>query len=77
MATEPRRISTPDCARPASLNHDERQRLIRQPFMCRIIPGKTWGGLYIKSEPLPTEGRRRYAPTPDDEETYRVHFPEE
>lgn len=65
-----------DSARPAPLTHEQRRRLIEQPFLTQRIPGKTWGGLWIREDPLPTEGRRRYAPTPEDESWFNVMFPE-
>lgn len=74
--TGPASARTSDEARTTPLTHEERRRLIEQPFSTRRIPGKTWGGLYIRAE-LPTEGRRTYSPTPEDEEVYRVHFPDE
>ena len=52
------------------LTHEERVALVNKPFPVVInrYPGKTWAGALISREELPIEGRRRYSPSPEDEE---------
>ena len=58
------------------LTQAERAQLepIRMAF--HVSGTKGWGGVYIREQPLPTEGRRRYVPHPDDEEAWAIHFKE-
>lgn len=50
------------------LTHEERQALIRAPFMVERVIGKSWAGALISREELPIEGRRKFSPSPEDEE---------
>lgn len=56
------------------LTAEERARLPLVIFEARQITQKTWGGVMIRETPLPTEGRRHYGPTPEDEEAWTIHF---
>ena len=56
-----------------ALDHAARQRLIREPFHCRIIPGKSWGGVNLgNAGEVPTHGHRTWTTVAEDEENIRV-----
>ena len=33
---------------PPVMSHEDRQRLIREPFMAQHLPGHSWGGVQIR-----------------------------
>lgn len=81
MARRRRRLTDQDPAyrsRPDCMNHLERLQLVTAPLpTARKIPGKSWGGCYIKSGPIPETGGRAYVPSLlDDEELVKTWFAE-
>ncbi len=59
------------------MSHDERRRLIERPIGTVAIYGRSqaWGGVYIR-DTVPTDGRRVWANTPEDEEWMRSKWEE-
>ena len=54
--------------RPRLMSHDERQKLIRRPFMSRYVPGKSWAGVNTgNAGSVPVEGHRTWTVTAADE----------
>ncbi len=56
--------------KPRALTHEQRRALIKQPIITRIHGGKAHGGCWVRQEPLPESGRRRYTPSPEDEQLF-------
>ncbi len=52
------------------LTPEQRRALIEQPIITRTYGGKAHGGCWVRQEPLPESGRRRYTPSPEDEATF-------
>ncbi len=59
------------------MSHDERRQLIERPIGTVRVFGRSsaWGGVYIR-DTVPTDGRRVWTPTPEDEEWCRNKYEE-
>lgn len=56
--------------------HAERRRVIEAPIpVVRVIERHTWGGTFIRDS-VPTDGRRVWKETPEDEEWMRNKWEE-
>jgi hypothetical protein len=55
--------------RPPLMSHQDRQALIRRPFLTQRIPGKSWAGVLI-SDSVPVGGQRAYDPAYNEDESY-------
>ena len=58
------------------LTHEERLAVINAPFPTfTVIPSKSWAGTILRhgigADTLPEEGRRVFAPTPEDEQWFQ------
>lgn len=56
--------------KPKSLTPEQRRALIEQPIVTRVYGGKSYGGCLVRQEPLPESGRRRFTPSPEDEQLF-------
>jgi hypothetical protein len=63
--------------KPALMSHEERRALIRAPFKSVAVHGTStpWGGVFIR-DAIPTDGRRVWKETPEDEEWMRNKWEE-
>lgn len=59
------------------LTHEERQAVINAPLPAVRVLGHSsaWGGVYVR-DTVPTDGRRVWANTPEDEEWCRNKYNE-
>ncbi len=64
-------------ARAKLMPHEERRRLIEAPMPGVRVLGRSqaWGGVYVR-DTVPTEGRRVWANTPEDEEWMKNRYEE-
>lgn len=54
----------------------DRRRLIERPFIITRAPASyRWAGVHIE-DTVPTDGRRVWTVTPEDEEAYNLHVVE-
>lgn len=61
---------------PPLMSHEDRRRLIERPFVSIVhTHSSAWGGLFIR-DTVPTDGRRVWADTPEDEEWMKNRFEE-
>lgn len=58
------------------MSHAERRRIIEAPVPAvRVMAKHVWGGTFIRDS-VPTEGRRVWQATPEDEEWMRSKWEE-
>lgn len=55
--------------RPPLMSHEQRQALIRRPFLSQHIPGKSWAGVLIPDS-VPVDGQRAFDPDWVEDESY-------
>lgn len=61
---------------PVLMPHEQRQALIRAPFVATVhLHSSAWGGVFIR-ESVPTEGRRVWQERPEDEEWMKNRWEE-
>jgi hypothetical protein len=63
--------------KPPLMPHADRRQLIERPIGNTALHGRSgaWGGVFIR-DTVPTEGRRVWAATPEDEEWCRNKYEE-